>query len=263
MSEPTPRDTLIARYLDGLLEGDELREFESALASDASLRSSVELDRRIADRLDAMLHPGAAFSIRGNRENASSSNSNRQRWRPIGAIAAALVIVAAIGITYRIQVGASGSFASATREPIEIYRTTIERGFEPAWVCEDDAQMLSYTRERFGRGLLFEPVPGLTLVGWGYANGVLSDLTLSLLVEHGKERILLLVDRSRDDRALEDPALTDPTLHMFRRKVGRFVLYEVTPRDRPLLLDAAYTARPDLELAPGQQGPGIDRSSRQ
>lgn len=263
MNEPTPRDDFIARYHDGLLEGEELKNFQASLATDPSLRAAVELDRRIADRLGVLLQPDAVSIAQARSSAISDSRRTRSMLRLIAAIAAAVAIVATIGIASRMRTNASSVLASATREPIEVYRTTVERGFEPAWVCEDDAQMLSYTRDRFGRGLLFEPVPGLTLVGWGYANGVLSDITLSLLAEFGQSRIMLLVDLARDDRTLEDPALTDPTLTMFRRKIGRFVLYEITPLDRPLLLDVAYTARSDLELAPGQSGPGIDRSSKQ
>ena len=39
MSEPMPREEIVSRYLDGLLEGDELRAFEEMRTSDPLIRA--------------------------------------------------------------------------------------------------------------------------------------------------------------------------------------------------------------------------------
>lgn len=268
MSELSPHEVLLARYLDRMLEGDELRAFEASLANDPHLRAAVDADHRLADSLRGLLGPANSPSdsmsnVTPALSQAPAQSAHRVDWRRISALAAVVVILAGIGIAYNAYRGRTSPFATPPVEPAVVYRTTLDRGFEPAWVCEDDAQMLDFTRERFRRGLLFMPTNGVELVGWGYAGGALSEMTATLLANHGEGRIVLLVDRSRRDRTLEDPSLVDPSLRMFKRVVGRFVLYEITPLDRPLLLDAAYGVDAHVTLKPGEVGPGPNDRSQQ
>lgn len=265
MSHLTSRDELIARYLDGMLEGDELAAFERAIPSDPELKSAVESDRRMMDRLRTVLGPPPAGQATDARPpvQQSSRSFRPPSVRLLGGIAAAVLIVVCIGIAYTSKRAANQAFATPTVEPAEVYRTAHDRGFEPAWVCEDDAQMLAYTRERFRRGMLFTPTKGVELVGWGYVPGVLSDQTAALFAEHGEHHIVLLVDRSKHDRPLEDPSVENPGLHLFRRIVGRFVLYEISPLERPVLLDAAYSVDADVMLKPGEPGPGPNARKQQ
>lgn len=269
MSELTPREETLAHYLDGTLPGDELRAFEALLASEPDLRAAIDADRRIATHLRELLGPPRELSLPASdttpcpAQLATDATTRRSSWRRLVALAAVIVIVAGVGIAYNQHRARTSPFATPTVEPAGVYRTAVDRGFDPAWVCEDDAQMLDFTRERFRRGLLFTPTRGVELVGWGYAGGALSEMTATLLAKHDDRRIVLLVDRSRNDRTLEDPGLSDPSLRMFKRIVGRFVLYEITPLDRPLLLDAAYGVDADIMLRPGEVGPGPNARSQQ
>lgn len=258
MSELTPREEGIARYLDGLLEGDQLREFEAAFQGDIDLRSAIDADRRIIAGLRAALGPvppppalPSVLSEQGNERAPQSKN-----LRTLLGLAAVLAIVAGIGIAYNAGRSGSSPFATPKLEPAAVFRAAHDRGFQPAWVCEDDAQMLTFTRDRFKRGLLFTPIPGAALIGWGYANGALSEQTATLFVEHADHRIVLLVDRSGHDRKLQDPSIADPSLRMFKRVVGKFVLYEITPLNKPVVLDAAYGVDASVTLKPGESGPG-------
>jgi hypothetical protein len=245
----SPDDALTARYLDGLLEGDELAAFERRLQKDVALRTSVELDRRMVDSLRTSLAPLGVWSAPAPIPVARGKRSK------VGlAIAAGLAIVVSAAALWYQHASISQLPQTAARTPIQIYANEVGGGFAPDWVCSDDAEMLRFTRERFGAGLLFVDRPGVALVGWGYAEGTISDLTATLLVRAGDDRIVLLVDRKSNDRRIADPAASDPSLHMFRREVGPYVLYEITPLDTPVASSLAYAVADDVQLGPGEKG---------
>lgn len=248
-----PADERLALYLDGLLEGGELAEFERMLAEDASLRAAVDLDRRMMRSLRETLAPPAAFSAPAS---ATAPRSGSFRSRIVLGIAAAIVLLACGAALWWQHMTTSRLPVLVMKEPAEVYKSELAAGFTPDWVCGDDREMLEFTRNRFGAGLLFTPSAAVSLVGWGYATDSLSFSTSSLLVNAGEDRIVLLVDRASRDRKVEDPALSDPSLHLFRREVGPYVLYEITPRETPSVLDLAYVPPNDLQLQPGEPGPG-------
>lgn len=241
-------ELLIARYLDGLLEGEELRAFERRLQKDSELRAAVDLDRRMVNSLRASLGPEAL------RAPAPIPIARGRRSKVGLAIAAGLAIVVSAAALWYQHVSTSQLPQTAARTPIQIYTNEVAGNFTPDWVCTDDAEMLKFTRDRFGSGLLFADRPGVTLVGWGYAEGTISDLTATLLVRSGEDRIVLLVDKKSRDRRLEDPAKADPNLHMHRREVGAYVLYEISPLDTPVASALAYAVADDVQLGPGEKG---------
>lgn len=268
MSEPMPREEIVSRYLDGLLEGDELRAFEEMRTSDPLIRAALETDARVVRSLEASLAPsqGPSAHLDEDPSHAGSiliSTRHRTSWLRLGGLAAALLLVACLGLVFQGHRARNSPFALPPIEPAAVYRAATEKGFEPAWVCDDDAEMLEFTRQRFRRGLLFTPTPDVEVVGWGYAAGALSETSATVLARYRDSRVVLLVDRSRHDRALEEPSVSDPSLRMFKRTVGRFVLYEITPLSRPVLLPAAYVVDADVTLNPGEPGPGPSLRSQQ
>lgn len=58
-----PRELLDA-YLDGMLEGDELARFESALQADAELRAEVDAQRSINASLSRLFHRAESLTLR-------------------------------------------------------------------------------------------------------------------------------------------------------------------------------------------------------
>ena len=254
--EPSAEDALLARYLDGLLVGEELRSFEARLATDKRLRDAVDLDRRMVASMGASLGPELASTlpappipIERGRERVGARRSR------VGiAIAAGVALVASAAALWYQHAATSQLPQTAARTPIQIYTNEVGGGFAPDWVCTDDAEMLRFTRDRFGSGLLFADRPGVTMVGWGYAEGAISDLTATLLATYNKERIVLLVDKKSADRKLIDPTTNDPGLRMFRREVGAFVLYEITPLNEPVVSALAFAVGDDVQLGPGEKG---------
>lgn len=253
MSELSPRELRLMLYLDGLLEGEELAAFERELASDPTLRAQVEEDRAITGRLGALLGPTdqdlATLKIPGERPDASAPAPIRiERFRLparlIGGIAALLVVS---------TLGAVWWWNTTTRivlppiallQPADIWQRELNDRFIPDWVCEDDEQMLSFTEGRFNEGLLFARVDNIEFMGWSYATNLLSGNSASMLARVDGEQVLVLVDKIGKDRPLHTPDDRFPALKMFRREVGGFVLYELTPLDAPAILDLAYSTGP-------------------
>ena len=67
-------------------------------------------------------------------------------------------------------------------------------------------------------------------------NGV-SEKTLGFLARVQDKPVIVFADRAERDSAQQ---LSDPQLHLFKRQVGPIVLYEVSPLDKPKLLDLFY-----------------------
>jgi len=256
-SDPRGDDALIARYLDGALTGEELRAFEGRLRAEPALREAVELDRRMVASLGATLGPGG-LSTAGVSETSSQSGRRspaRSRRRRVGlAIAAGMAIVVSAAALWYQHVSTSQLPRMAGRTPVEIYTSEVGGGFTADWVCADDAEALRFTRERFGSGLLFAERPGVSVVGWGYAEGAISDRAAVLLATYQSKPLVAIVDRKSRDRRLADPTLSDPNLRMFRREVGAFVVYEITPLQEPVLAALAYAVGDDVQLGPGEKG---------
>src|SRR5690606_38979699 len=95
----------------------------------------------------------------------------------------------------------------------------------------------------------------VALVGWGYAEDSLSGNTATLLARVGDEKIVVLVDRAADARPVPGGAVAGGSLHVFRRQVGPYVLYEITPREAPAVLELAYAVPAEVHLQPGEPGP--------
>ena len=122
-----------------------------------------------------------------------------------------------------------------------MYKEELRTGFEPDWVCEDDAEFARAFVEHFQVPLLLSSLPGdVEALGLAYAH-VLSSETIYLLARVEDDPVLVFVDRmeARGGRPLESPA----ELHLFSKRLGDLILYELTPRQEARLLDA-FTVPP-------------------
>jgi len=105
------------------------------------------------------------------------------------------------------------------------------RGFTPQWVCESDQEFAAAVETRLGQALVVPlATPGVEVRGWSYGNPR-DGFTLST-------GTMILMARAENDRGLkldDDPC----NMKIFRKQVGGIVLYEVTTREAPAVLDAA------------------------
>jgi anti-sigma factor RsiW len=243
---PTPLD----RYLDAMMDPAEAAAFEASLADNESLRREVELQRRINEALKVRFAPPAEIDVparaaaprrRGivaSITGAGSARAGKSGMRRLGTLAAAagVVLLAGAGAAYWwLAIGTEAPF----RQPAQIYQAQAAAGFIPEWVCTTDDEFVQTLRDRFGTAALLPmSTPGVQIVGWAYNTPVLSNKTATLMTRVDGADVLVLIDTAERDvnlrRAGDAGQARD--LHLFKRRLGDLVLYEVTPLDEPRVI---------------------------
>jgi hypothetical protein len=216
-------------YLDGMLTGDELARFEARLAHEPGLRSQVELQKRVDASLSRVFAPQIAPPA-----SALTAAELRRPWiARIGwtRLAAAVFLALLAGAAFFAHQAAKPDRA----HPVEAYNDEIATGFRPSMVCENDRQMIEFTRNTLGVALVVAQAPDVQLVGWDYNTNVLTDDTVSLLVKADDDRIVVFMDRSENDRRIGKFEGSCRT-YVHRRQIGEAVLYEVSPRREAVVL---------------------------
>lgn len=250
------RDGLLDRHIDGALTPDERDAFERVLAADPGLVAEVELHRSIEAGLRRTIRPVAValpaqVAARIAAESAAplafrapaKAARNQMAHHPYRWIAvAALLAMTAAGLwgvwsNYGPQPTPT-LLVSAAR----IYELQRDRGFKPEWVCTTEKEFAKAVKDHVGQPLVVTAAQNVAIVGWaypqeGYAGQevALSRKTMILLTRVDDDPVIVLIDRVSRDRDINSPP--DPTLHVYRRVVGDLVLYEVSPREKPALLD--------------------------
>ncbi len=119
-----------------------------------------------------------------------------------------------------------------------VYRDEIDTGFQPRWVCETDEEFAATFGDRFGQRLLLAPLPDeIQAVGLSYAN-TLTRRTIHLLARVQGQPVLVFVDQPGRGSAATMTQAGGLSLH--RRRLGRLVLYELSPFGESLLLGRFY-----------------------
>lgn len=225
----TPQDLdRIALYVDGGLETADVEAFEREMLQRPQVRAEVEALRGVDAALGRLFDDGTLAAKPG-----VPARTGTWRWF---ALAAGLLLAAGL------------AFYALRPDPLLIRPETVwanvERaGFTPSWKCVDDAEFRAYLTSRLGESFTIAETPGLQVVGWAYgkdyAKYPLSKDTLILINKVGDDHSVVMIDRIAHEKTLKvDP---DSGLHLFTRRVGGLVLYELTPRDQPAVLDAVRT----------------------
>ena len=173
----------------------------------------------------------------------------RPGFRSIRRLAAAAAIAAALVGGWQIwrAVGpGAGAPAAYRHQPWRsldtVYRDTVAGGFEPAWVCADDREFTLTFRSVHHQGLLLaETPPHIAAVGLSYCNSITPRTICVMARVHG-EPVIVFVDGVERDTGQTHPS---GGLNVFRRQIGRLVLYELSPLAEPSVLPLFYD--PDVE----------------
>lgn len=258
--EHNGRESLLDAFLDGTLPAAEraaflerLRQDESLRmqitrqeAIDAALRRAFDLDTQVTERCLAKVrekvveHPIAgATEAESKLKLASPTTAPAKRSTLRSALALAAVLGLCVVAGWQIK-----EFVAPAAKPLvyeiqkwrsmdRIYADELAGGFKPAWVCTDDAGFAKATQREIGQGVILAQVPGLSALGWSYAN-TLSTNTLYLLATADETKILVFmmpVDHGREP--IVEP---ESQLHLHQRTVGKSILYEVSPLPEPRVL---------------------------
>ena len=218
----------------------------------------VEHRKQPAEPLDASLRrlfaPPPPQRLDTIAADARRTHERRAPARRLGRLAAAAAIAGGL-IGGWLIVDASGRLGGRRgyepppwRSIETVYLDEIAAGFQPRWVCETDEEFAATFGDRFGQRLLLAPLPDeIEAVGLSYAN-TLTPRTIHLLARVQGQPVLVFVDRPGRGGAAALTQVGGLSLH--RRRLGRLMLYELSPFGEPLLLWRFYD--PD---APGSGQP--------
>lgn len=240
---PDPAFDQIDAYLDDALSPSDRAAFEARLNADASLRAELDLARGI----DASLNrthvpaslPAPSLPLATIARTSPTSHRSLRRFWPL-ASAAAIILVALAG--YLVYDHFDTGFRRY--DPAKFYALAADRHFAPDWTCQNDDEFKDTTRNNVGQAMLVhqDAAAKLQLVGWAYSKTFrgtpLGPKTIMLFAKVDTDPVIVLVDALSRDAVIK--AAADPKLHVFRRELGNVVLYEITPRSSPAVMDAFY-----------------------
>ncbi|MHC4990587.1 MAG: anti-sigma factor family protein [Planctomycetota bacterium] len=246
-------DDQLDRYLDGLLTEPERAEFEARLREDESLRTAAEVQRRIDRTLRRCFQPPASgacnettparVTVNGHAAigEPPTITSTRRPWFARRWALAAALLLGVLGVWQIFTVLMPGKVGPLYGDPVTFdgyYQGTVATGFEPDWVCETDEEFQQTFEKHYDQSLLLaELPPGSAAIGLSYCHSM-SPATTCLLARVGGEPVIVFVDRLERDPGSAEWA--GPGMNLFRRQLAKVVLYELTPLDRPTLLEHFY-----------------------
>ncbi len=236
-----PQDLLDA-YLDGSLGEVQHRDFEARLEQDPGLRREVEVQMQMDASLKRCHSTPDIDTLLTRAHDTADEPLRLPRWFiELGRIAA-LVAIGVMSTLLVQRVLGPGDEAHHEEEYAvvgltESYHYVLEEGFEPLWRCETDEEFADTFEYRLGHPLVLGAVPtGVEAIGLSYSPAI-SYSTIALLATVDGQKVIVFVDHT-EIAEHQQPELTDPDLHLFQRQVDDLMLYEVTPLDKPKLLDS-------------------------
>jgi hypothetical protein len=226
-------------YLDGLLSGAELAAFEEQMKRDPALAAQVDSQRRINDSLRRVMMPPESPEAASESYSLRPTLFARMRRSPWVAIAAVLIIGVSVWRVWDVYYTKPDEIAypgSSPRTMDVIYKVEKDRGMVPMWVCKDDKEFATTFYKNLGSALTFRnPPANVTSIGLSYGNVIdLSPKTVYMLFKIDGREVLVFIDHKQNDHA---PKLRTAGMNLFRRETGQFVLYEMTPLDKPQVFD--------------------------
>ncbi|HYE62015.1 MAG TPA: hypothetical protein VD997_08450 [Phycisphaerales bacterium] len=235
MNQLTPIElSRVAAYVDEAMTAEERAQFESELAVNAALREELEIQASLDASLNRLFEYSAAEAgaeaVAAPRALASPfvGRSRVRRW---SALAAAVVVV---GVTAWVMTRRDPNLIP----PQQVWANMEKANFVPNWRCEDEPTFRAYLNSRLGESFAIDESDSLKVVGWGYSSDYqfypISEQTLTLINRVGDQHAVVLIDRAENDRALKVPEGSG--LHLYRKRVGDLVLYEMSPMSEARVL---------------------------
>jgi len=240
-------DESLERYLDGMLNDEELIEFEKQLQSDERLRLKVEQHQAFNEHLRKSVVPTqpTVKSLESllierktsvTKDSLSPSATLDQKFRRrllVGTFSVLAAVAAAWLIATSLNGGKKVTPFFEQRPLAMIYAETVEQGFRPYYVCEDQERFARTFRRRQKIALELQETPAdRRMVGLSYIGGLSRDTTAMLAYADDKP-IVVFVDRKNFDN---EPLLSQrneklANLHVHRSELADLVVYEISPFD--------------------------------
>lgn len=252
---------LLEAHLDGRLGEDDRRTLEARLAADPAARAELAFQQRIDAALRRVAVPSDPSALLARVNAAQRAGRVLALQRQVRRMRIVRLAVAAVLV---LAVGGGGwlgwSWWRGTTTPEEryysdqlwrsletVYRDEVKGGFKADWECKTEHEFARTFYMRFGQGLLLATLPdGIKSIGLSYCNS-LSKKTTHLLATVNGQKVIVFVDRKPGPDAPEPSLSAESKLHLYKRELGRLVLYELSPLDHPYLLDVFYDPQKSTE----------------
>ncbi len=235
-------------YLDGQLDPEQARTFEEKIVSNEKLRQDVELQYRIDRGLRAKYAPPhrlqqeflAVIEPISPKTTVLIPSGNKALWynKTLWYLAIAIGLVGIAAFIWNLELRQTRTPLAGeynTKKLTEIYQQSVDEGFHPKWLCDDDHEFAQTFQRRQGQALVLKQLPeGSEMAGLAYLGGF-SPSTTTLMCWVEKQPVMVFVDRVAWD---EKPELVIGAegLNVFRDVISGLVLYEVSPHDQPTVM---------------------------
>jgi hypothetical protein len=228
---------------------DESAAYQRKIESDEPLRDEADLQQDIDQSLRRLFTPPSADRVTAGIAEVRQSKSHKlpaPAKRDRGAVPRRLAAAAAIAVglfggwLIWNAVGPKGSGGYGEWRNFEtVYANAVDNDMKPEWTCDTEPEFADSIRSHFGQAAVipFELPDGMAALGLAYCNSI-SRRTVYLLAEVNDEPIIVFIDRVE-----ADPGQTmdeSSNLNLFNRRLGLLVLYELSPLEKPTLLQLFY-----------------------
>lgn len=229
---------LLDAYVDGRLDAAARGAFEARLAAEAPLRAELDRQGQVDASLRRLFVAPAAPAIEALRPQPIklAARARWLSWRPLATAAALLLMVWGGWWQWR-QMTDAPDAPLPKQTVFENYVAEVAAGFKPRGECWEDKQFALVFYDKLSLALTVQPPPEeVKLLGIGYSNTLSPQTTMLLAVVNG-HNVIAYVDRKQRDPNLSTAPSDCGDLHVFRRELDEVVIYEISPLDRPHLLD--------------------------
>jgi hypothetical protein len=239
---PDNPENRLDAFLDGTLSGDGVREMKARIANEPELKREAELQAQI----DASLRrcckaPDVEVLLRKANGSMKPARSQPGLLYRIGRIAAMVVIGVTVVLAVMWFVDPGGRPGDRTYEVLGLedsYLQLVGDGLTPEWRCETDEEFAATYRSRLGQALVLGSLPpGVEALGLSYSPAF-SFNTVALLARVDGQPVIVYADYAHAAGGVLPTLPAAPNVHVFERRIGDIVLYEVTPKDKPAILGA-------------------------
>lgn len=262
MSHPPPPNTpspqpfdaeAVDRYLDGAMAGPERAAFETEIERSESLRQAVRVQTAVDSSLRVQFGAPPVAPIAGilTEEEARTFQVRPKRsgWSREVKMFGALAALLAIAVCIQAYLWSNSAPTPAERPSLaSAYFHLVNHKFRPSVECTTREKFAQWMESRFGVALApKEDRSDVELVGWSSSEAI-SNYTGLLLARVDGKPVVVAIDTVARQNDWGIPCRRQPDdeggINFFSTEIDGIALYEMTPLDRPRIIDNLAIFKP-------------------